>query len=88
MNEKTENLKALSSEELEQVTGGVIPNISLEEAKKYILNGIKDHLEIQVLLYYKAFGSRLPVSERRTIEEKFSDRFGHKPEASPYYPTL
>lgn len=78
----------LTMNELEKVSGGAIPNISPEEAKRYILNGIEDHLEIQAVLYYKSFCHHFSASERQTIENRFLDRFGHKPEASPYYTTL
>ena len=88
MDDKTKKLKAIDDAELEQVSGGKTPNISLDQARKYFEDGVKAHLEMQAAYYYKHFYSRFSKTELLKMESDFRQRFGCEPKASKYYPNL
>ena len=88
MNKRIEKSKALGSDELEKITGGKAPNISLDQARKYFENGVKSHMEMQAIYYYKAFCSQFSTAECQKMKMDFAARFGHELTDSKYYSIL
>ena len=85
MNEQNLNSKILSNDELEQVSGGRAPGISIDQAQKYFEAGVNAHLEMQAIFYYKSFRSLYSEAQRQKMKQDFLQRFDHELEESRFY---